>query len=276
MTSIDEHPQKPEIHLLAEDSEKLSPHSLPRVTVLRVCKQDIRSYYKRSRSPLHRNSFLNFITSCPNLKSCSWAVRDPNEKLIGKTSPDSEGYGIHKPFPVLEHLALDGYYIGTQMWKGWQDHFKWSSLLSLELGPKTLFVLENLNAMTGRVTNLRHLKVTACRGGSEELCQSLENFLVSFGTLVDLELLNCFVPIHAITRHTRLVNFCVHIGETWQCLDSRAVFKKIDLVSLDQLCPQLENLELDIERENGNQWVRIYPGLLRDDRLIIISASRYS
>lgn len=178
------------------------------------------SYAKVYTPPLHIHHFLNFITSCPNLKSCSWVVRDPDAPS-GQTPSDFEGFGIPKPLPSLKHLALDGYYLGSEIWHGWEADFKWPSLSSLEVGG--LFALENLKLMTGRLINLKHLKVTESDVQNEELCRSLEHFLALFDTLVDLEILNCFVPLHAIARHTRLVNLCVHIGETWNCLDSRFV-----------------------------------------------------
>ncbi|KAL2697500.1 hypothetical protein AAEP93_011404 [Penicillium crustosum] len=249
MTSIDEHPQKPELHLLAGDGEKSCLRSLPSVTLIRVL-WDTKSDINEQSPPLQTDNFLNYITSCPNLKSCSWAATHPNE-LIGRRNDDLKGSSIHKPFPFLKHLALYQYYIGSQMWHGWQDHFNWSSLSSLEIG-QGLFAPENLEVMTGRLNNLRSLRVTGNDIQNEELCSSLENFLVAFDTLVDLEILNCFVPVHAITRHSRLVNLCVHIGDTWNCQDSRAVFENADLISLDTLCPQLENLELDIERDTKN------------------------
>lgn len=254
MTSIEKHPQKPELHLLAGDGEKPCLRSLPRVTLISVVwgtKSDINGQHP----PPQTDNFLNYITSCPNLKSCSWAARHPNETLIGRTPDDFEGSGIHKPFPFLEHLALYQYYIGSQMWHGWQDRFNWSNLSSLEIG-QGLFAPENLEVMTGRLNNLKCFRITGSAVQNEELCRSLESFLVAFDTLVDLEILNCFVPLHAIARHTRLVNLCVHIGDTWNCLDSRAVFGNADLISLDTLCPELENLELDIERETeAEDWV---------------------
>lgn len=262
MTSIDEHPQKPELHLLAGDGEKPCVRSLPSVTLIRVL-WDTKSDINGQSPPLQTDNFLNYITSCPNLKSCSWAATHPKE-LIGRTTDDFEGSSIHKPFPFLKHLALYQYYIGSQMWHGWQDHFNWSSLSSLEIG-QGLFAPENLEVMTGHLNNLKSLRVTGSDIQNEELCGSLENFLVAFGTLVDLEILNCFVPVHAIARHSRLVNLRVHISDTWNCQDSRTVFENVDLISLDTLCPQLENLELDIERDTQkDDWVCVSPDILKE------------
>ncbi|OQE39265.1 hypothetical protein PENCOP_c007G05790 [Penicillium coprophilum] len=251
LTCIDKHPRKPELHLLQENGEHLRSHSLPRVTLIKVRRQT-NSYANIYAPPLKIHHFLNFITSCPNLKSCSWVVRS-HEASNGQTPSDFEGFGIPKPLPSLEHLALDGYYLGSAMWHDWEADFNWSSLSSLEVGG--LFALENIKLMTGRLANLKHFKVIGSDVQNEELCRSLEQFLVLFDTLVDLEILNCFVPLHVIARHTRLVNLCVHIGDTWNCLDSRIVFSNDDLISLEAMCPQSENLELDIERENGkNEW----------------------
>ncbi|KAJ5170268.1 uncharacterized protein N7500_003051 [Penicillium coprophilum] len=251
LTCLDKHPRKPELHLLQEDGEHLRSHPLPRVTLIKVHQQkDL--YTNMYSPPLKIHHFRNFITSCPNLKSCSWVVSG-YEASNGQTPSDFEGFDIPKPLPSLEHLALDGHYLGSAMWHGWEADFNWSSLSSLEVSG--LFVLENIKLMTGRLINLKHLKVIGSDVQNEELCRSLEHFLVLFDTLVDLEILNCFVPLHVIARHTRLVNLCVHIGDTWNCLDSRLVLSNDDLISLDTLCPRLENLELDIERENGtNEW----------------------
>lgn len=264
MKSIDEHPQKPELHLLAGGWGKPCPRPLPRVTEIRVM-WGTECGVGGEQLPLNQpDNFLNYITSCPNLKSCSWVAGNPKETVVGETPNDIEGSVIHKPFPFLEHLDLYQYYIGTQMWHGWEDHFNWSSLSSLEIG-QGLFAPENLNVMTGRLSNLKRFKITGNNVQNEELCQSLENFLVAFDTLVDLELLNCFVPIHVITQHTRLANLCVHIFDTWNFLDSRTVFESEDLISLDALCPQLENLQLDIERDTEKEdWVCVSPNLLNE------------
>lgn len=76
MTSIDEHPQKPELHLLAGDGEKPCVRSLPSVTLIRVL-SDTESDINGQSPPLQTDNFLNYITSCPNLKSCSWAATHP-------------------------------------------------------------------------------------------------------------------------------------------------------------------------------------------------------
>lgn len=255
MTSIDQHPQKPELHLLAENGEISCPRSLPRVTVIKVSAVNKYSYVEGHPPPRQTHNFVKFITSCSNLKSCSWVVKNPDEKVICQTTSDLEEFDTQAPFPDLEHLALDGHYIGSQLGHGWQNHFKWSNLSSLEIGPQ-LFALENLRLMTGCPMKLKCLKVTGSDVQNEELGRSLENFLMSFDTLVNLEILNCFFPLDAISRHTRLSRLCVHIGETWNCLDSRAVYGNLDMISLDTLCPQLENLELDIERDSfKEEWV---------------------
>lgn len=277
MTSIDQHPRKPELHLLAESGEKPYPRSLPRVTVIKVHAFNIYPYVEGHPPPRQNHDFLKFITSCPNLKSCSWVVRNPNKSIIHQTLDDFEEFDTQTLFPDLEQLALDGHYIGSQMWRDWQDHFSWSSLSSLEIGPQ-LFALENLKLLTGRLMNLKCLKITGSDIQNEDLDRSLESFLISFDTLVNLELLNCSVPLEAISRHTRLSSLCVHIGETWNCLDSRVVYGNIDIVSLDALCPLLETLELDIERDSfKEEWVCFHPELLqKNKRLIKAKASRCS
>ncbi|OQE80409.1 hypothetical protein PENNAL_c0046G05617 [Penicillium nalgiovense] len=256
MTSIQEHPRKPELHLLAEQAENQPAGLLPHVRTIKVCGGDDYPFSVETHPPPAAQNFLKYITSYPNLKSCSWAA----QTLGGRTSDDQtlldfEGLGTHNNFPFLEHLALDGQYIGAQMC-GWEDHFNWSSLSSLNIGPREFSVPENLKLMTGRLSNLKNLKVKIShQPRSEELCRSLECFLMSFDTLAQLELFNCFVLPHAICRHTHLMSLVVHIGETWKSLEYRAAFESDDLSFLDAQCPRLENLELDIERDlEKKEW----------------------
>lgn len=243
LSSIEEHPNKPQLHLLAESGLVSCPRSLPAVTALRVKDE---SDYDGDKGP---NYFLSYIASYPNLKSVIWKRRDHFYRPYRVS-----GFDMDNIFRSLEHLALDGHILSNGIWDWPHGPFNLSNLSSLELGPDWMSASSNLSLLTGHMVNLRRLKVWTKLWETRQLCQPLINFLLSFDTLVDLTIINLFVSFHAITGHTGLVNLRVHEEETRRSVYACHMPGKQDLISLDVSCPHLETLELDVERVN-NGWV---------------------
>ncbi|CAG8296463.1 unnamed protein product [Penicillium olsonii] len=251
VTRIEAHPNKPELQLLKQDSLSVCPRSIPAVTVLNL--ED--EVFCR----LSQGSFLNHLTSFPNLTSCAWAPNClPDKPDANKTASSCASSELEAQFtfPPIQHLALDRYFLDSEMSPGLLDRFQWPKVTSLELGSDWETACANLRLLTGRMINLRRLKIT--RNGPQkyaEPCAALEEFLKSFDTLIDLELIGCFVPFDAIARHTWLVSLIVHTPEAWNGNYPRNMAETMDLISLDACCPRLEHLKLDAERnpETG-EW----------------------
>ncbi|KAJ5334961.1 hypothetical protein N7452_007364 [Penicillium brevicompactum] len=244
MTCIEEHPNKPQLHLLAENGLNYCPRSLPAVVTLKV----VNNPWCGDRA--EPENFLNFITSCPNLKSCTWG-----QHTWTYWATLLEGDDMHKPFPSLEHLSLELYDLRNEMLTfGPHDRFDWSGLKSLKLGRNWEHVSRNLEILTGRMVNLKRLHVSTYSLEDTESDQSLEGFLMSFDTLEDLAIFNCYAPFKAIAHHPRLVNLDVHGDEDYDGSPICNMPEVQDLIHLDKSCPSLETIGLDIERVDDD-WV---------------------
>lgn len=108
--------------------------------------------------------------------------------------------------------------------------------------------------MAGHGTQLKHLKVEAFASQPESCCGGLGEFLVAFDTLETLEVRNYKCSIETVVTHTRLMKLCLHNAEPWPGEPPRPVLSEAELVLLDTCCPNLESLEIDIQRDK-NQWV---------------------
>ncbi|CAG8041138.1 unnamed protein product [Penicillium salamii] len=261
--AIEKHPNKPEIHLLKQDGFISCSRKIPAVTVLSV--DDATEVRRRMEWPPQDN-FLNFVTSFPNLKSCTWKIATSVcKRLESEIGLDTsrcpkwsrlDGLDLPDYFPRIASLCLDKYYLGSQISPCLQDHFKWSSLLSLELGPSWDFAHANLQLLTGRIVNLRHLRIRQYdRKSFGNTCPVLEKFLMSFDTLTDLDIFGKLFAIHAITRHTGLVNLCLQTPKSWCDELPFGSWGEQDLISLDASCPQLKYLELYIRPNKQKECV---------------------
>ncbi|KAJ5101853.1 hypothetical protein NUU61_004075 [Penicillium alfredii] len=135
---------------------------------------------------------------------------------------------------------------------GGRDRFPWSILSSLSIGPQSEHACRTLDHMAGFARSLKTLKLEVFYEKRNQNCESPKRFLLSFDTLVYLELQNYPCPVQAIAQHTQLVRLCLHSTESWNPQAQRNVLSKEDLEHLDAHCPHLEYLELDIERQNDD------------------------
>ncbi|CAG8922125.1 unnamed protein product [Penicillium salamii] len=268
--AIEKHPNKPDIHLLKQDGFISCSRKIPAVTVLSV---DHATEIRRCKEWPPQDNFLKFVTSFPNLKSYTWkiatSVCKPLELEDGLDTSRCpkwsrlDGLDLPDYFPRIASLCLDEYYLGSQIPPCLQDHFKWSSLLSLELGPNGDFAHANLQLLTGRMVDLRHLRVRNYDTKSFwKTCPVLENFLMSFDTLTDLEIRGWIVAIRAITRHTGLVNLCLDTPKSWCDKSPGGSRGEQDLMSLDASCLQLKYLKLHTGGNMMKDWMWLEAALL--------------
>jgi hypothetical protein len=164
-------------------------------------------------------------------------------------------------FPPIESLAFSGYRLDEDEWPYWREGLNWDKLRSLSLGPdpiekggKTSTSL--LRYFRGYATSLRSLRVQTWAGEGSETCRVLEKFLASFDTLEELTVKRHFVPVQALTTHSRLKRLCLHCMEVKK--PEGAVRPTLDvggLGLLDASCRELETLEIDISRDKESQFV---------------------
>jgi hypothetical protein len=132
-----------------------------------------------------------------------------------------------------------------------------------------------LELIKGHITSLRSLtdQVFSDEGGDE--CSLLEDFLRSFNTLVSLTVKGHFLTSGAFSHHPNLKHFCLHTIESPLPDVSRKTLGGAGLYDLDINCPQLESLELDVDRDG--EWVSInHPYKEFPTNHIIVPAGRYS
>ncbi|KAH8909408.1 hypothetical protein BR93DRAFT_965517 [Coniochaeta sp. PMI_546] len=249
--ALNEHENRPQLHLLGEDGSRAVTRPISSVTALSA---QVNPYYSKSRPPIQRFPRLQkMFFACPNLKSFSISV-----------FRNSRGYAVwvpHNPridtfqltgeetFPPLESLSLDGYRIEDEQWAHWRDKINWSDLTSLSLGPEPNTDL--LKRFQGLAKCLRSFKVQTWAGEGKDICPELEAFIMSFDSLEQLEVRGHFLSVRALSHHTRLRQLCLHTMELPREGARRPTLDSAGLSELDAHCLDLETLEIDIYRDSG-------------------------
>ncbi|KAM7219395.1 hypothetical protein V8F06_005129 [Rhypophila decipiens] len=270
--ALHEHPNKPEIHLLKENGSRLVSGHIPGVVTI---KAQVSPWEDTAEKP---NTVVpdieKLVFACPNLKSFSLSVRNN----YGGCMRPTVHHGITKTFqfassnaatfPPLEFLSLSGYDMSDEEWPHWRDGLDWSRLKSLDLGPHPVrsrgpAMADLLGRFEGHATALRTLTVETWAAEGKETCPPLLNFLESFDTLEELTVKGHFVPVQNLARHRKLKRLCLHCIEVQRPEGScRPTYGVADLALLDEICPGLETLEIDISRNASGEWSKEVLGIL--------------
>ncbi|KAK4444469.1 hypothetical protein QBC34DRAFT_334845 [Podospora aff. communis PSN243] len=261
--ALDEHPNKPDIHLLGEKGLRPTFGPLPRILTIRASVNPWRDSPEKPNTSIPDLEKLFF--SCSNLCSFSLTV---GGNYGGCTRPHIH-HGVtlnfqfdngNVTFPPLESISLNGYAMGDNEWPHWRDGMQWNRLKSLSLGPNpsrsrgpsSVSLLEKFR---GYATALRSLTVLCWAAEGEEKSAVLNSFLASFDTLEELVVKRHFVPAQSLVGHTNLKRLLLHCIETWRPEgEFRPTLDATDLALLDASCPGLEELEIDISRDASGQW----------------------
>ncbi|KAL4876253.1 hypothetical protein BJY04DRAFT_143447 [Aspergillus karnatakaensis] len=191
------------------------------------------------------------LFNCSNLRSFSLRVNRPYGGcvmggLLRSTWMGSFRLTGEEEFPALEELALDGYRMDDDEWMHWRDRFQWSNLLTLAIGPQATSKL--LGHFAGYSTSLKTLRVFAYAGEGKPDHRELERFLMSFDTLTTLELKGYICSVDAIGHHMDMETLFLHEDEPTGKGIQRRVFTAQELDYLDERCPRLRSLAVDIQR----------------------------
>ncbi|KAJ5091351.1 hypothetical protein NUU61_006221 [Penicillium alfredii] len=250
-------PGKPEIQLLGEKGEydETPPQPLSSVSTLHA---------EIDRCSVHEARCIgagNLLFECPNLSTLSLSALSYSQRTTRFFVPRPNVFLIgNQSFPPIRDLTLNGWQIYDAELFLWRDRFPWTLLTSLSLGPEPTHQV--LRIMAGYPRTLKQLKVEAYAGEGESACLALAEFLSPLSqveSLLSLELRNYFCDMWPIVQHSKLVNLCVHNTEPWTPGEARRVLSVEDLVLLDEHCPNLETLDLDIDRPNDEwPWETIY------------------
>jgi hypothetical protein len=274
--ALSEHGNHPELHLLEEDGSRVVSGPLLSVTTLNA---SVNPYNDTPEQQNRRIPGLQkLFFACPNLKSSSIStygnyggcvIRIPHHPRIFTFELTGE-----ETFPPLESLSLRDFKI-----EHWRGIFDWSGLRTFSLGPQRITTV--LQLLKGHANALRSLTVRAWAGEAEEyeeleedygeeesdgeeeeydtyrqyrrFCSNLEDYLLSFDTLEQLTVKGHFVSNAALGHHPRLKHLCLHNMELPLYKAHRPTLDVASLGELDANCPDLETLEIDIQR--SNEWV---------------------
>ncbi|KPM35888.1 hypothetical protein AK830_g10676 [Neonectria ditissima] len=269
--SLNGHANHPQLHLLGENGARPIAGPLPCVTTIRA---NVDPCFDTRDEPNRRIPRLQqLFFACPNLKSFSFSTYGGYGGCFTRRPFHRRVFGFQftgeEIFPPLESLLFSSH-MGLDEWPHWRDRFDWSNLRSLSLGPQ--LDTEFLELLTGHAKTLRSLTAETWAGESDmvheeddditdeemnagradrDMCPQLEGFLMSFDTLERLTIRGVSVPILSLTMHSGLKELCYHLIELPRGGARRPTLSVVDLEELDASCPDLELIEIDIDRQSG-------------------------
>lgn len=270
------HPRRPTLELLDQDGTTMVSTALPQARSLQAV---VDLGWGINEAPNRRLlSLQRLLFSCPNLRSLSLTTADQHSgcALRHLMFPTISNFKLtgEEIFPPIEDLTLNGYQIRHMEWPHWRDHFPWNGLSSLTLGPQP--DLHTLGLMTGCAKSIRHLKLAAYSDEEQIRPGDIDRFLLSFDTLISLEIRGLFYSVHAVANHPNLTTVRLHAFELTPgqraelgIRSQRRTLSVQDLRELDSHCPYIEELELDCNR-HGGQWVRLTAAQRADHANIVI------
>lgn len=152
-------------------------------------------------------------------------------------------------FPPLENLSLSGYQLSEMESLCWKEKFPWTKLKSLSLGPDPTPGF--LKAITGCVQNLSSFTISVYNGSVDDQLPDLVAFIMSFDTLESLTVKGYPLSMGAVGYHSNLQRLTMHTLENDK--RERKILESEDIIYLDEQCPNLQFLEIDICRKD--EWV---------------------
>jgi hypothetical protein len=264
LDAIGSHAGRPHLHLLHEGSETQVTVPMPMVCTLKISASLIR-WANAGTDELDLRALFD---ACPNLRhlsvslkgfktGCSLVTWRRGTTIVPFT------YTKGKRLPLLESLSLRGYSIEPEEVSHWRDGFPWKSLKSLTLGPDSNKGF--LKMIPGRLLSLKTFEISTWNPKSKcHKNKELDAFLLAFNTLETLTVTGYIPSNAAISNHRQLKHLLLHQIE--QPDKPRGFLAVDDLRMLDEACPDLEQLELDISQDQDGKWVKCY-------HIFIISAA---
>ena len=279
--SVNNHPNKPKMHLLSMNGDENIPVDVPLTSVTTLMGY-VNPFTEKTellganqwREPLPNRAMVDFqelFFACPNLEKYHISKIRPYGGCVMPPPP------VHRQirsfqltgdeiFPPLKHLEFDGYVPEAEEWPHWEKGMDWTKLEYLGLGP--LGGLEVLSQMISvNKPSLKELYIKAyddmergyVRFHAREpdtrplAVDIIEGFLESFDSLERLTIQNYTFPRRIAVLHPRLKHLHLHNDDPTYDDAERPVFSQKEIFELDANHPHLESLEIDIHR-NG-VWV---------------------
>ncbi|RMJ21092.1 hypothetical protein PHISP_08038 [Aspergillus sp. HF37] len=213
---------------------------------------------RRGRSPSDDTQGLDLhelFSAFPNLEDLSVSInRLRGGCIVGRFPSDTEISTLKlsddEVFPPIRALSLSGYWVYSEE-QVWAEKFPWKQLRSLSLGPQDN--LRFLEQATGRVQSLTEFEITSpkVRVKASEAIE-LDNFVSSFHTLETLTAKGMVPPLDAVAHHPNLRRLCLHVIENTKVKRQNLDAKQIG--DLDQHCPGLISLEIDLDPDGSGTW----------------------
>lgn len=192
----------------------------------------------------HASTLRDVFAAYPNLEdlrvevtryrmTCDMRDNPFSRKILEFVSPKNNLSG--------SSLSLNGYVIGQEA-SFWLEQFPWHNLRSLSLGPDdNPGFLENVGHC---VQNLTSFTITKFCKSTVMTHTGLDSFLSSFHTLEKLTAKGYVPSVHAVAHHPDLKYLCLHAIEHPD--RERPILSVTEIELLDQSCPNLNTLEIDV------------------------------
>ncbi|KAI1323134.1 hypothetical protein F5Y16DRAFT_412811 [Xylariaceae sp. FL0255] len=251
LRQLDRHSKRLLLYMLGEDGKRAVEGELRSVVTLAAKVDPFNVGVDRGPN----RDFLGMqalFFACPNLKSFSLTIlldyggcspRFPTSGTLFSFQLFSDG----RSFPPLEELSLNGYKLSHNEERQWIEKLQWPSSRSLSLGPQntTTFLL----FASDHPTSLRDLTVQVYSDDAHGQ-DVLEDYLVKRTSLESLIVKGYDISPSIVGLHAGVKHLCLHSFEPVQRSQKRPAFGPTQLRELDASCPNLETLEILIER-NG-------------------------
>ncbi|KAJ5158480.1 uncharacterized protein N7500_008131 [Penicillium coprophilum] len=196
------------------------------------------------------------LGACPNLRDLSYSI----SRFASGCGMGRQPRPSHRPYvltpvpriPPLESMLLEGFYIDPDQASWWRNGFPSNTLKSLILGPE-----DNegaLEVLSDCSLSLRRLEISTWNPArdKETKDKAINAFLLSLNTLKTLIVKGYSPSIAAIGNHRSLKSLCLHQIE--QPDERRESLSINELKTIDEFCPDLEHLELDITQSKKGEW----------------------
>lgn len=149
-------------------------------------------------------------------------------------------------------LSLNGYVLWHDV-SFWREQFPWHKLISLSLGPYEC--PRFLESVGGCVQNLTSFTITQFCKRTAMNHAGLDAFLSSFSTLERLTAKGYVPSVQAVAHHPHLKHLCLHAIEYPD--RERPTLSLAEIELLDQSCPNLISLDIDINPNMDGTWVSL-------------------